>query len=291
MNQDIKINPGFGPWVQCWKMQGSGNDFALLDNRIVRLPLKEMPEWAKAVCRRAFGVGADGLILLDVTPPGIEADYIWHFFNADGSRAEMCGNGSRCAARLAQELGLAGSRHVLGTDAGPITAEVFPEQDLVKVQLTPQADLRLNFELALDDAGPDQAWTAHFVNTGVPHLVIFTPDVDAVDLRGLGRRFRNHPLFAPAGTNVNFVQVMDRGRLRLRTYERGVEDETYACGTGAAASAVIARALNLSDTEVQVETSGRERLQISLEHDTLFLTGKALLVFVADLNLRALGLE
>lgn len=271
-------------------MQGSGNDFVLLDNRVLQVVPAEMPKWAKAVCRRAFGMGADGLIFLDAAPQDVPADYIWHFYNADGSRAEMCGNGSRCAARLAYELGLAGRRHVLGTDAGPIKAEVLPDQDLVKVQLTPHQDLQLRLTLTLPDDSRDTEWEVHFVNTGVPHLVIFTNDVQAVDVQNLGRRLRNHPHFAPAGVNVNFVQTVDRENLLLRTYERGVEGETFACGTGAAASALIAQALSLTERTVVVRTSGQEELGITIDQDAVFLTGQAILVFTAHLNLRSVGL-
>ncbi len=271
-------------------MQGSGNDFVILDNRALQVLPAEMPMWAKAVCRRAFGMGADGLIFLDTAPRDVSADYIWHFFNADGSRAEMCGNGSRCAARLAYELGLAGRRHVLGTDAGPIRAEVLPDRDLVKVQLTPHQDLRLRLPLTLTDDSGDTDWEAHFVNTGVPHLVIFTQDVQAMDVQNLGRRFRNHPHFAPAGVNVNFVQTLNRENMLLRTYERGVEDETFACGTGAAASVLIAQALDLTERTVSVRTSGQEELGITIDQDAVFLTGQAILVFTANLNLHSVGL-
>ncbi|WP_051822295.1 diaminopimelate epimerase [Desulfonatronum thiodismutans] len=299
MNQRISTSDAFGPWVECCKMQGSGNDFVILDNRALQLAPDEMPDWARAVCRKAFGVGADGLILLDTTPPGVDADYIWHFYNADGSRAEMCGNGSRCAARLAHALGLAERKHVLGTDAGPIKAEVLHDQDLVKVQLTPHHDLRLGLDLILEPSVPDASdqiestpsWEAHFVNTGVPHLVVFSSDVAALDVQDLGCRFRNHPKFAPSGTNVNFVQVQDRESMLLRTYERGVEGETYACGTGAAASALIAHSLGRTEPEVNIRTSGGELLGIAIEQNALFLTGKAVLVFTANLNLRSLGLN
>ncbi len=281
----------FGPQdhssIECSKMQGSGNDFVLLDNRSLRLPKDRMPVWAKSICRRAFGVGADGLIFLDIAAPGQSVDYVWHFFNADGSRAEMCGNGSRCAARLAWELGMAPRQHVLGTDAGPIKAHVLPEDDLVKVQLTPHRDVRLDLGLELQNT----RWDAHFANTGVPHLVLFVPDVASIDVQELGRQFRFHPRFSPAGTNVNFVQVLDDTRLLLRTYERGVEGETLACGTGAAASALIASMLGRTGKNVLLRTSGQEELGITLEDQRIFLTGKAVPVFTARLFPRGLGLE
>lgn len=273
--------------VECFKMHGSGNDFVLIDNRFLHLSGQRMPAWAGIICHRSFGVGADGLIFLDAPPPGKGVDYVWHFFNADGSRAEMCGNGSRCAARLAWVLGMAPREHVLGTDAGPINAHVLPEDDLVKVQLTPYTDMRLHLDLELRHP----VLEAHFVNTGVPHLVLLVPDISAIDVQGIGRAYRRHPGFAPAGTNVNFVQILDRNNLLLRTYERGVEGETLACGTGAAASALISLLLGLTGDNVLLKTSGRETLGIAVENERVFLTGKAVLVFTARLDAHALGLD
>ncbi len=256
------------------KMSGSGNDFVVVDNREVGIPVGDMPAWAKAVCRRSFGVGADGMIFLEPATQGRTEDYIWHFYNSDGSRAEMCGNGSRCAARRAVELGLAGNVHVLGTDAGPIRAQVLPDNQ-VKVQLTKPRGLKLNQQRAVGD----QILVAHTVTTGVPHLVILTDDLDLLDVAHLGRDLRFHPKFAPAGTNVNFVQIQSESELLLRTYERGVEAETFACGTGAAASALVAHNLKITGPEVRVTTTGKEVLHISLEMENIFLQGKAVTVF------------
>lgn len=272
--------------IDFFKMHGSGNHFVLLDNRTLHVPAAHMAGWAKAVCAPGFGVGADGLILLDQAPAGSGADTMWHFYNADGSRAEMCGNGSRCAARLAVQLGLAGPEHVLLTDAGPIRAAVDPDSDQVKVQLPPPRDLALDIPLALDG----DRITVHFVNTGVPHTVVECGDVAQVDVKKLGRALRFHPHFAPAGTNVNFIQATERDALSLRTYERGVEDETYACGTGAAASALVANALGLAGTEVAVTTSGGEVLRIFLENGTVFLQGPAVFVYTGRLSAEAVGL-
>ncbi len=259
------------------KMHGSGNDFILMDNREIGLTPDVMPLWAKALCRRAFSVGADGFIVLE--PGNGDIQVRWHFFNADGSRAEMCGNGSRCAAALAHRLGLAPANLILGTDAGPIQAQVFPETNEVDVQLTPLRDLRLGLELKLED----EHFTVHGANTGVPHAVVFVPQVAAVDVHRLGRALRVHPAFAPSGTNANFAQIVDRGHILLRTYERGVEAETYACGTGAAATAAVAHALGLTDAHVELTTSGGERLGVTVEGTTLRLRGQAVYVFRGEL--------
>lgn len=274
----------FSQSVVFYKMQGSGNDFILFDNRDLGLRADKMSAWAKRICPRAFAVGADGMIFLNKTSE-TGLDYKWDFFNSDGSRAEMCGNGSRCAARLAYELGLAGKKHVFGTDAGAVQAEVL-QTGWVRVQLTAVRDLKT--DISLDVSGGER--TVHFANTGVPHAVVVCPDADSEDVQQTGRAVRNHDYFSPAGANVNFIQIKDRDRIYLRTYERGVEDETYACGTGAAASAVVARHLGLCNPEVRITTSGGEELGILLEADKIFLSGPARLVYRGELNPREFGL-
>jgi len=276
-----------GPRIPFVKMQGSGNDFVVIDNRKWRVPVAAMADWAKAVCRRAFGVGADGLFFLENPPadrPGV--DFIWHFYNADGSRAEMCGNGSRCAARLAHLLGMAPARHVIGTDAGPVHAQVL-EDGRVKVLLTPAKDARLNIALP----AADKTYRAHFVNTGVPHTVLFVDDASKVDLANLGRAIRFHETFAPKGTNVNFAQVLGERSMLLRTYERGVEAETFACGTGASAAVYLSHKLGLTGPEVNVTTSGGEQLTITVEGADVFLAGAAVATFTGELLLESIGLS
>jgi len=273
--------------IPFYKLQGSGNDFIFIDNRELGFPKQSMPLLAAKACKRAFGVGADGMVFLENPGPGVEADYVWHFYNSDGSRAEMCGNASRCAAILAFNLGLAPKKHVIGTDAGPVRAEVFPETGEVEVELTTPKDLALNLEILADDAN----LTLHFVNTGVPHAVIVEPDNSKSDVALMGRLVRFHEKFAPAGTNVNFITVKDRRNILLRTYERGVEAETFACGTGAAAAAVVARELGLAEDQVALTTSGGEHLGISIKNNKVFLRGKALLVYTGNLNTGSLELE
>ena len=274
-----------GPTQFFYKMQGSGNDFIVIDNRAKTISPEDMPRWAKTLCPHAFSIGADGIIFLESDDSG-QAATRWHFFNADGSRAEMCGNGSRCATLLAYTLGMAPAKHLMLTDAGTVHAQIFPEAGEVNVQLTPARDMALNVALDLDG----RTWTAHFANTGVPHTVIVTPDVKSIDVKGLGAKVRYHDHFAPAGTNANFIQVVSRGELLLRTYERGVESETYACGTGAAASVAVAHALGLCDPKAKVTTSGGEVLEISVHGSDIFLRGKAQLVYKGEFCPAALGL-
>ena len=274
----------FSQSVVFYKMQGSGNDFILFDNRDLGLPAEKMSAWAKQLCPRAFAVGADGMIFLNkAAKTGL--DYKWDFFNSDGSRAEMCGNGSRCAARLAYKLGLAGRKHVFGTDAGAVQAEVL-DRGWVRVQLTAVRDIKT--DISLNVPGGDRI--VHFANTGVPHAVVVCEDAGSEDVQKTGRAIRSHDCFAPAGANVNFIQIKDRDRIYLRTYERGVEDETYACGTGAAASAVVARHLGLCNPEVGITTSGGEELGILLDADRIFLSGPARLVYRGELDPGEFGL-
>jgi diaminopimelate epimerase len=273
--------------VPFYKMQGCGNDFVVIDNRALKLPQERMAGWAVKVCRRAFGVAADGLFFLEDAPAGSGLAYRWHFYNSDGSRAEMCGNAARCAARLAHAIGLAPESHSFGTDAGPIAAQVFPDTGLVKVQLTPPRDLTLDIDLSLDA----DILRVHFVVMGVPHAVLFVEDISVADVARLGREVRYHGQFAPAGTNVNFVQVLDAETMLLRTYERGVEAETYACGTGAAASQIIASALGRTGPSARITTTGGETLGVSLEDGKVFLQGAAELTFRGEFYAKALGLE
>ena len=277
-----------GTSVPFFKMQGCGNDFVCVDNRALEFDPADMPDIVVPVCRKAFGIGADGMIFLDHAPAGSGLSYIWHFFNADGSRAEMCGNGSRCAARLAWMLGIAPASHVFGTDAGPIEAVVDPDSNQVTVQLTPPKDLQLHFELEIEG----QPIPMHFVNTGVPHAVVIAEHLENLDVWKFGRAIRTHQHFAPAGTNVNFIAATGPSQLSLRTYERGVEDETYACGTGAVASAIIARELGLTGAgETVVTTTGGEELGVAVRDGKPFLRGAAELVFRGEFYPQSLGID
>jgi len=279
----------FGRSVPFYKMQGCGNDFVVIDNRELGLSQSVMDMWAQKVCARAFGIYADGLFFLeDSNDPTL--DYRWHFYNSDGSRAEMCGNASRCAGKLAHAIGLAPAEHSFGTDAGPIKARVLldgPDAGRVKVQLTPPARVETNIKLNIDGL----SLTVHFADTGVPHAVVFVDDIETLDIMDLGPKIRYHEHFAPAGTNVNFAQVKDENSMLLRTYERGVEAETYACGTGAAATQFLANKLGLTDDYADLTTTGNEVLTIFLEDSNIFLQGAAELTFKGEMYLEPLGLS
>ena len=237
------------------KLNGSGNDFLLIDNREGILRGVGLPAFVTKVCDRSRSLGADGVILIENSR---RADFRWRFFNADGSRAEMCGNGGRCAARYAVERKIAG--RVLGfeTDAGLIRAEVSGRR--VKLQMTKPHGLALSRSLTLGGRKIEYS----FLNTGVPHAVLFVPDLEKIDLMGTGRGIRTHRAFSPRGTNVNFVRVKN-GQVSVRTYERGVEGETLACGTGAVATGILSAVHGHVRPPVPVHTRGGEVLTIHFD--------------------------
>ena len=262
------------------KMSGSGNDFIVIDNRNQCVGDIDMSQFITSVCRRKMSVGADGLILIE---PSDKADFRWRFYNSDGSRAEMCGNGARCAARFAFVNGISGENLTFETDAGIVSGRV--KADRAKVKMPDPTDLRLDYSIELA-TGP---LAVNSINTGVPHVVIMQDAVEAVDVFGLGREIRNHEVFAPAGTNVNFICQQSPGRLAIRTYERGVEDETLACGTGAIASALVS-AIKLSWTSpINLLTRSGESLTIYFAENNrnfneVYLEGDARIIYTAQLG-------
>ncbi|MBI5182515.1 MAG: diaminopimelate epimerase, partial [Nitrospirae bacterium] len=240
------------------KLSGTGNDFIIIDNRKGILNADNIKDFIISVCRRRFSVGADGLILIENSD---KADFKWRYFNADGSEAEMCGNGSRCAARFAYVNKIAGKQMSFETKAGIIKAELKGKS--VKVQLTQPKDLRLDFNVPIEGANQQ----ACSLNTGVPHVVYFVKDIENTNVFDIGRKTRYHELFQPAGTNANFVKVSGSHKLRIRTYERGVEDETLACGTGSVASALIAGAKGIVTSPVSVLTKGGMTVKVYFDWD------------------------
>ncbi|RUM34683.1 MAG: diaminopimelate epimerase [Desulfobulbus sp.] len=270
--------------VPITKMSGTGNDFILIDHRKPVIAREAMAEFAARVCRRKFSVGADGLILIEDSEL---ADFKWLFFNADGSVAEMCGNGARCAARFAYMHGIAPARMRFETLAGIIEAQVSDMQ--VSVKMTDPVDLRMHREIVVDDSPV----VLHSIDTGVPHAVVFVDDIDGADVCTMGSRIRHHDDFMPEGTNVNFVQQQGEA-FKVRTYERGVEDETLACGTGATACALIASLMGVAASPVEIITSGGDRLSIVFDlkngesAENVFLKGPAHVVYKGELNAEAL---
>lgn len=254
-----------------FKMHGAGNDFVMLAG--ADLPPTGLARGQIAsLCDRRLGIGADGMIVVSAAA---ETDFAMSYFNADGGAATMCGNGARCAVAFARRLGLAGETCRFNTAAGVLSGRV--TADGVEVSLPPWTDL------ALDLAVASSPYTAHHsCNTGVPHLVIPTEDLENVDVADSGSQLRHHPRFGPAGTNVDWVQGdAATGIWSLRTYERGVEGETLACGTGAAAAAVVLVRLGRATSPVAIRTRSGDILHVTVGDDetTLWLRGPVVTVY------------
>jgi len=261
--------------ISFFKMSGSGNDFIIIDNRDLSLQIVDLPAFVRKVCRRKISVGADGLFLIE---PSEIADFKWQFFNSDGSVAEMCGNGSRCVARYAFENDMAGRTMSIETLAGVISAEVFDET--VKVRLTNPSPLQRDQKILLDD----REFLVDFIDTGVPHAVYFVDDLDVCPVFEEGRKIRYCDTFQPKGTNADFASVQDRQKMRVRTYERGVEEETLACGTGVVASVLAAAGRGLVESPVQVTVWSGETLRVYFTSqngvfEEIYLEGKVKMVY------------
>ncbi|MDH3956406.1 MAG: diaminopimelate epimerase [Desulfobacteraceae bacterium] len=265
--------------IEFYKMSGSGNDFIIIDNRNNIIDENGLSKFIAKVCRRKMAVGADGLILVENTD---SSDFKWRFFNSDGSDAEMCGNGARCVARFAYLNDIAGSNMSFETLAGLVKAEVI--KDRVKVKMTDPLDLKTDDTIELKNG----LLSISSVNTGVPHVVIVNDSIDDVDIVKIGREIRYHDQFSPAGTNVNFVCHIKDNTLAIRTYERGVEDETLACGTGAAASAIIMAHKMKLDSPLSVLTRSGGYLNIFFkekegQYCDIYLEGDARIIYKAQL--------
>jgi diaminopimelate epimerase len=257
------------------KMSGAGNDFILFDNRDGKIALTT--EQIVRLCHRQFGIGADGIMGLVPCASG-KADWSWQFFNNDGSAAEMCGNGARCFGRYIQRLTGAKGDISFETIAGVIRAGF--DGDRVTVNLTAPQGLRLNETVPLAQ-GPTPI---HSLNTGVPHAIVYVDDADRAMVGPVGSEVRYHAHFKPRGTNVNFVQVKGQDFIRVRTYERGVEGETLACGTGVTAAALISAKLKGFKSPVKVQVQGGDLLEVGFtetngEFGDVKLTGPATFVF------------
>lgn len=266
--------------INFFKMSGSGNDFIIIDNRNNVIEEKDLTTFITKVCTRRMSVGADGFILIENCD---SADFKWQFFNSDGSRAEMCGNGARCAARFAHMNKIAGQSMSFVTDAGMVHAQVI--DDRVKVNMMDPSDCKYDYQIELK-GGP---LTVSSLNTGVPHVVIMTGDIEGVDVAGTGREIRFHEHYAPAGTNVNFITGVKNKTIHIRTYERGVEGETLACGTGSIASALVAAHKNKVESPVNVITRSKGVLTIYYKQDKekfhdIYLEGDARVIYKGELE-------
>jgi diaminopimelate epimerase len=262
------------------KMNGAGNDFVLIDNRAgdVKLTGKQIAR----LCDRHRGVGADGVLLVE--PPKNGADFRMRYYNSDGGEAEMCGNGARCFARFVQRKAEIGERISFETPAGIIGAQLLGE--LVRLNMSEPRDARFDVEIS---AG-DRTWRAHLINTGVPHVVVSVSKIDDLDVNGEGSAIRYHAMFAPAGANANFLERRGAREIAIRTYERGVESETLACGTGVVASALVFAATQNTDGPITVLVRGGNALSVDFRRDgnhfrEVTLTGPAEFVFEGTIEI------
>ena len=265
--------------IEFYKMSGSGNDFIIIDNRRNSIDETGLSDLIARVCRRKMAVGADGFILVENADM---ADFKWRFFNSDGSIAEMCGNGARCVARFAHLNGIAGPNMSFETLAGIVEAQIIGNR--VKVKMTDPTEFKTDEAIDLKN-GPV---TISSINTGVPHVVIVKERIDNADIVEMGREIRFHERFSPAGTNVNVVCHMADNTIAIRTYERGVEDETLACGTGSAAGAIVMAHKMKIGSPINVQTKSGGYLSIFYREKEgryydIYLEGDARIIYKAQL--------
>lgn len=259
------------------KMNGCGNDFIVVDNRQDIMKGYILPEFIRRVCARRVSVGADGFMMIEESD---KADFKMRYFNADGSEGEMCGNGARCISRFAYIQGAAKSEMTFETMAGIYEAEIVGKNVRLKFPPVRMSDIHLHLAHKFEGETLDY----HYALVGVPHVVIYRDDVDIMDYKELftlGRKIRYADIF-PAGTNVNFLKIVDENNIIVRTYERGVEDETFACGTGSTASAIISCLLDKTKAPVNMHTrAGVLKILFNIKDaviDDLYMEGNAKVV-------------
>lgn len=253
-------------------MSGAGNDFIVIDNRSGVVMPKNQQQLARILCHRRFGIGADGILLLNTSQ---KADFEMVYLNSDGSFGTMCGNGGRCIARFAHGKGIVG--RTTSFEAFGYIYNATIDEEAVKLSMKNPEREQTDIKVPLYDL----VTTAHFIDTGSPHAIVFVEDlglnhVNEVDILNIGPSIRQHKVFGPEGANVNFVEMINFNTIKMRTYERGVEDETLACGTGAVASAIISNHLRRISKPVNVQTRGGTTLAISFEQENDKITNVVL---------------
>jgi len=264
------------------KMNGAGNDFVVLDNRDLSYSLSK--EQISFLCDRHRGIGADGLLAVEPAEGG--AHFKFRYYNADGGEAEMCGNGARCYGKFAASL-MENTPESLSfeTIAGDLAAQFIGED--VRIDMAVPFDLEMDLPLGIDGMNSP----IHQLNTGVPHTVTFLENLQEADIVSAGAAIRYHDKFAPAGTNANFAQILSEQHLAVRTYERGVEGETLACGTGITACALIHHLLTGAPSPIKIDVAGGDTLEIGFESSgdksfkNVTLTGPADITFTGSLDL------
>lgn len=265
-----------------WKFSGAGNDFIAIDNMDGGFAEEDRKELIERLCRRGMSVGADGVIVLE---PSSRADFRMRYYNADGTEADTCGNGARCIARFAYLQQVVSSTMEFETVAGIYRAEVNDDGSVV-VDMTVPQNLKTDLQISVDGF----FGKVDSINTGVPHVVIRIDDLEQVDVLKIGRAIRYHELFQPEGTNVNFIRMIDGNTIAIRTYERGVEDETLACGTGAIAAAVLCGLKQGAVPPVSIRTQSGEVLTVHYDFsegdrvENVRLEGEARLVYTGEIG-------
>jgi diaminopimelate epimerase len=262
------------------KYEGAGNDFIIIDDQLAHFPI-DQKEMIKNLCHRQKGIGADGIILVQKSE---KADFRFRIFNKDASEAEMCGNGLRCFGKFIENLGFSKPSFFVETMDRVLLVE--KKDETIQVEMGVNKDTLLNMTIDIDN----KKLHLHATNTGVPHTVIFTNNVADFDVKNYGRIIRYHPYFAPKGTNANFAELNQSNQILLRTYERGVEDETLACGTGATAAAIIASLVHDIKSPIEVITKSQDKLIISFDKEgenfkNIKMSGPARLVFQGEISL------
>jgi diaminopimelate epimerase len=262
--------------MKFWKMNGAGNDFIIINNIEERIPVEKFPRVARTLCERRLSIGADGLMAVDLPTQG--GDYRMLFYNSDGSAGEMCGNGARCICRYGVENKLAGDKQVLETPAGIVIGWRITDR-LYRIRLNDPSVVKLEYDLPVDGRTYECSYV-ELGNPGLPHAVVHYPglaDKSEKELWGLGNALRHHKAF-PKGANVNFYDILEDGTILEKTFERGVEDFTYACGTGTGSTALVLTLKGIVDGgSVRVRMRGGE-LSVDVERTgdriaNLFLTG------------------
>lgn len=263
--------------IEFLKMNGAGNDFVMLDNRDGRHQLST--ETIARLCDRHRGIGADGVLLIEPAEQG--ADHRMRYYNADGGEAEMCGNGARCFARFVQRTVGAEGKVSFETPAGVIKAD-FVDGARVRIAMVTPSDFAPSLLIEVEGG----VLKVHSINTGVPHACVFVDDLENAPVFHVGRALRRHAQFAPKGTNANFIKITGPQSIAIRTYERGVEDETLACGTGVTACALIYATQSGAPSPIDVKVQGGDTLQVGFvrgtnagEFSKVTLTGPADFVF------------
>lgn len=275
--------------MKFWKMNGAGNDFIIVNNIEEKIPTERFSDMARILCERHLSIGADGFMAVEKTTDGVDADFKMLFFNADGSMGEMCGNGARCICRYGYENGLSGETQRVETTAGIVTGRRI-DRRMYRIRLNDPTNLRLDEQIEIDG----EVYNCSYVelgDPGIPHCVVHISglrDFSEIKLKEIGRKLRNYEGY-PKGANVNFYEIIESDHIFERTYERGVEDFTYACGTGTGSLvSILTLKGEVSGKAVRVDVRGGTLL-IDIDRNgdeikNIYLTGPANVVAKGEIT-------